>query len=439
MTRAFMLPAALMVLLSGFVTRPCVADEPSQAPASQASSWQKTEDSDAITVERLEMLALEHNPTLDQARAETWKAYGRYVQAGLYPNPEVGYAASEVGNDGRAGQQGSYIQQEFVFGNKLALSQNIGAAERTAADHALALQELRVRNNVRLEYYSILTATRSRDIAKQLLKVAESAAALAKLRRESGEGNRIDELQARGEQQRAAVAVAQSEYVVAAAWKRMLAVVGDPNLTQQQLSGHLEAETLPEITFDELLTRLEGNSPQIRLAEARIGRAQAEYARAEVEPIPNLTLQNTIQYDYSTQYTVVGIQATLPIPVFNRNQGNIAAAEQEWIQASRETRRLRLSLQRDLASRWQQFANARVQVERYRDDVLPTVSETLKLTRDAYEAGETDYLRLLTAQRSYTETYREYIAALGIAWQEAIRLNGLLLSDGLAAAESVTN
>jgi cobalt-zinc-cadmium efflux system outer membrane protein len=438
MTRAFILPAALMVLLSGFVTRLCVADEPSQAPASQASSWQKTEDSDAITVERLEMLALEHNPTLDQARAETWKAYGRYVQAGLYPNPEVGYAASEVGNDGRAGQQGSYIQQEFVFGNKLALSQNIGAAERTAADHALALQELRVRNNVRLEYYSILTATRSRDIAKQLLKVAESAAALAKLRRESGEGNRIDELQARGEQQRAAVTVAQSEYV-AAAWKRMLAVVGDPNLTQQQLSGHLEAETLPEITFDELLARLEGNSPQIRLAEARIGRAQAEYARAEVEPIPNLTLQNTIQYDYSTQYTVVGIQATLPIPVFNRNQGTIAAAEQEWIQASRETRRLRLSLQRDLASRWQQFANARVQVERYRDDVLPTVSETLKLTRDAYEAGETDYLRLLTAQRSYTETYREYIEALGIAWQEAIRLNGLLLSDGLAAAESVTN
>lgn len=433
------LPAALVVLLIGFVTRSGVADEPARAPMRHTGAWQTTKKSDALSVDQLETLAMQHNPTLEQARAETWKAYGRYVQAGLYPNPEVGYAASEVGNDGRAGQQGGYFQQEFVFGNKLALSQKIGAAERTAAEHSLTLQELRVRNNVRLEYYAILAATRSRDIAGQLLEVAESAAALAKLRYENGEGTRIDELQARGEQQRAAVAVAQAENIVAAAWKRMLAVVGDPTLQPQQLAGRLESEPLPEIAFDELLARLENTSPQIRLAEAWIDRARAAYERAEVEPIPNLTLQNTVQYDDSTQYTVVGIQATLPIPVFNRNQGNITAAEQEWIQASRETRRLRLSLKRDLADRWQQFANARVQVDRYRNEVLPTVSETLKLTREAYEAGETDYLRLLTAQRSYAETYREYIAALGTAWQEAVRLNGLLLTDGLVAPESVTD
>ena len=437
--RAFVLSTVLSVPVIGFFTRLGVADEAVQAGMRHIGSRQRTETSAALSIGQLESLAVEHNPTLEQARAETWKAYGRYVQAGLYPNPEVGYAASEVGNEGRAGQQGGYFQQEFVFGNKLALSRNIGAAERTAADHALALQELRVRNNVRLEYYAILAATRSRDIAGQLLKVAESAAALAKLRHENGEGTRIDELQARGEQQRAAVAVAQAENVVAAAWKRMQAVVGDPALQPQQLAGRIEDERLPDISFDDLLARLENSSPQIRLAEARMGRAKAAYARAEVEPIPNLTLQNTVQYDDSTEDTVVGIQATLPIPVFNRNQGNITAAEQEWIQASRETLRLRLSLQRKLANRWQQFANARVQVDRYRDEVLPTVSETLKLTRSAYQAGETDYLRLLTAQRSYTETYREYIAALGVAWQEAVHLNGLLLSDGLAAAESVTD
>lgn len=122
-----------------------------------------------------------------------------------------------------------------------------------------------------------------------------------------------------------------------------------------------------------------------------------------------------------------------------RNQGNITVAEQVRIQASRETQRLRLSLQRDLASRWQNFANARVQVERYRDEVLPTVSDTLKLTRAAYEAGETDYIRLLTAQRTCTETYRDYVSSLGLAWQEVVRLNGMLLSDGLAAVESVTD
>lgn len=435
--RIFVWSAALMPLLATWHSGLAVADEPSRITP-QFAGWRKTQ-TNSLTLQQLENLAVQNNPTLEQARAETWKAYGRYVQAGLYPNPEVGYAASEVGNEGRAGQQGIYVQQEFVFGNKLALSQNIGAAERTAAEHALALQEQRVRNNVRLEYYGILTASKNREIAAQLLQVAENAAQLAKVRREQGEASRLDELQARGEQQRAAVTAAQAENGLAAAWKKMQAVVGDPTLSPQTLAGSLEEATLPDISYQEILSQLEVTSPQIRLAEARIGRAQAAYSRAEVEPIPNVTLQNTVQYDDSTEFTVVGIQVTLPIPVFDRNQGNITVAEQDWIQASRETARLRLSLQRNLASRWQQFSNARIQVQRYRDELLPTVSDTLNLTREAYKAGEVDYIRLLTAQRTYTETYRDYVAALGLAWREAVHLNGLLLSDGLAAHESVTN
>lgn len=427
------------IVLLPMALHPLFASAAEPVPAGPAESAQNRTAPNGLSVDQLEMLAVQHNPTLEQARAETWKAHGRYVQAGLYPNPDVGYAASEMGNDNRAGQQGGYIQQEFVFGGKLGLSQNIASAERVAADHALVLQELRVRNNVRLEFYAILVAERNLDLAKQLYTVAGNAAKLARIRAEQGEASKLDELQARGEQQRAAVAVAQAKNAIDAAWMRMQAVVGDPSLSPQSLAGNIEKNALPDISYDELLGRLQSTSPQIQLAEARIGRAQAAVARAEVEPIPNVTIQNTIQYDDSTKYTVVGLQATLPIPVFNRNQGNITEAENEWIRASRETDRLRLNLQRTLATRWQQFANARIQVQQYRSEVLPTVSETLKLTRAAYEAGEADYLRLLTAQRTYTETYREYVAALGVAWQETVQLNGLFLTDGLAASESVTD
>ncbi len=429
--------SVFLTLLSPLLT---MAAEPvPPAPASAQNGTSQEVAAQGLTIGQLEALAIQNNPTLEQARAETWKTYGRYVQAGLYPNPDVGYAASEVGNEGRGGQQGTYIQQEFVFGGKLGLSQNVASAERDAADHALLLQELRVRNNVRLEYYAILVANRNLDLAKQLFAVAENAARLAKIRSEQGEASKLDELQARGEQQRAAVAVAQATNAVEATWKRLQAVVGDPTLSKQPLAGNIEQNVLPDISYPELLERLQLTSPQIRLAEARINRAEAAVARAEVEPIPNLTIQNTIQYDASTRFTVVGIQATMPIPVFNRNQGNITEAENEWIRASREVDRLRLEQQRALATRWQEFANARVQVEQYRSEVLPTVSETLTLTRSAYEAGEADYLRLLTAQRSYTETYRDYVAALGAAWREAVQINGLLLTDGLAAAESVTD
>lgn len=404
----------------------------------RTASWQPTPGT-TISLERLEGLALQHNPTLHQARAETWKAHGQYVQAGLYPNPQVGYAASEMGNDGKAGQQGGLIQQEFVFGGKLELSQHIAAASRNAADHVLSMQESRVLNNVRLEYYAILAAKRNRQLAAQLLKVSENALKLATVRREQGEGSRLDELQALSEKQRAAVSLAEAENVLSAAWKRMQAVIGDPTLRPQPVEGSIEGPALPAISFDELLQQVESSSPQIRLAEATMGKAQAAYARAEAEPIPNVTIQNTVQYDDSTKFTVVGIQATLPLPLFNRNQGNITTAENEWIRSARERERLQLALRRDLASRWQQFANARVRVERYQKEIIPTVSETMDLTRQAFELGEADYLRLLVAQRSYMETYRDYVSALGTAWQEAVKLNGLLLTDGLTAPESVTD
>lgn len=442
MFRSRLYAAVIAVLAAGLNPLTGFSAEPVPAgPANTASSASSDTSLPAqgLSIDRLEALALQHNPTLEQARAETWKTHGRYVQAGLYPNPQVGYAASEIGNEGRSGQHGGYLQQEFVFGGKLGLSQNIASAEREAADHALLLQELRVRNNVRLEYYAILVAERNLDLAKQLHAVAGNAAKLAKIRSEQGEASKLDELQARGEQQRAAVAVAQAKNAVEAAWRRLRAIIGAPSLTQQPLAGNIEQHDVPDISYDELLAQLQSTSPQIRLAEARIDRAQAAVARAEVEPIPNVTVQNVLQYDTATKYTVVGLQATLPLPVFDRNQGNITEAENEWIRTSREVDRLRLEQQRRMATRWQQFADARIQVRQYRSEVLPTVSETLKLTRAAYEAGEADYLRLLTAQRSYTETYREYVTALGAAWQEAVQLNGLLLTDGLAAPESVTD
>ena len=434
--------AVLAVLTASLNPLVGLSAEPVPAATSRTATPASNSESataQGITIDRLEALALQHNPTLEQARADTWKTHGRYVQAGLYPNPEVGYAASEIGNEGESGQQGGYIQQEFVFGGKLGLSQNVASAEREAADHALLLQELRVRNNVRLEYYAILVAERNLDLAQQLHAVAGNAAKLATIRSEQGEASRLDELQARGEQQRAAVAVAQAKNAVEAAWRRLRAIVGAPSLTRQPLAGNIEQHDIPESSHDELLSQLQSTSPQIRLAEARIDRAQAAVARAEVEPIPNVTVQNVLQYDTATKYTVVGLQATLPLPVFDRNQGNITEAENEWIRASREVDRMRLEQQRRMATRWQQFADARIQVRQYRSEVLPTVSETLKLTRAAYEAGEADYLRLLTAQRSYTETYREYVTALGAAWQAAVQLNGFLLTDGLAAAESVTD
>src|SRR5215467_14090166 len=99
---------------------PCM-QMPQAGQQEQAASNQ----SSAYTLDQLQQLAVDHNPTLKQAQAEIRAAEGRKRQAGMYPNPTVGYIGEQIsGGPQRGGEQGAFVQQDIVLGGKL------GAAKR---------------------------------------------------------------------------------------------------------------------------------------------------------------------------------------------------------------------------------------------------------------------------------------------------------------------
>ena len=113
-----------------------------------------------MTLAQLEDMAARCNPTLAQAAARVQAAHGQYVQAGLYPNPVVGYQASEIGDEGRAGQQGGFIGQEVVTAGKLRLNRDIASQEIRQAEYAWEAQRFRVLSDVRRAFYDVLVAQR---------------------------------------------------------------------------------------------------------------------------------------------------------------------------------------------------------------------------------------------------------------------------------------
>jgi cobalt-zinc-cadmium efflux system outer membrane protein len=126
-----------------------------------------------------------------------------------------------------------------------------------------------------------------------------------------------------------------------------------------------------------------------------------------------------------------GITVSVPIPLFNRNQGAILQSQHQIAAAERALQQLELGIQNRLAAAYERYTNARYQVERYRTAILPAASESLDLMRKTYEAGETNYVSFLVAQRTYFQTninYLEAIQALRIAEAE---IEGLLLSNSL--------
>src|SRR5262245_42220557 len=119
----------------------------------------------------VEELARANHPSLAAASARVEAAHGAWLQAGLGPNPELGYTASEVGNEGRAGQQGGFVSQEFVTGGKLRLSREVAARDIALAEQRLAAQRLRVAADVRIAFYDALVSQRRAQVATDLVRI----------------------------------------------------------------------------------------------------------------------------------------------------------------------------------------------------------------------------------------------------------------------------
>ncbi len=134
---------------------------------------------------------------------------------------------------------------------------------------------------------------------------------------------------------------------------------------------------------------------------------------------------------YQTDDDVAGVQVGIPLPICNRNQGNILTADAELIAAQNESRRIELELQDRLATAYRGYANAREQVERYRAQILPRAQQSWDLVGRGYREGQVDFLVLLTSQRTYTRVNLMFVEALAELRQAETLIDGMLLSDSL--------
>lgn len=390
----------------------------------------KTQVAAGMTLAELEALAERCNPTLALAAARVQAARAQQLQAGLYPNPVVGYIGSEIGNEGRAGQQGGFVSQEVVTAGKLHLNRAVASQEIRQAEYTWAGQRFRVLTDVRRGFYEVLIAQRTVELAQQLVAISESAVKTSEELLKANEVTRADVLQARIEADSAKILLGKAQHRYAAAWRNLAAVIGDSSLQPTTLAGSLE-DGIIQLTWDDALSRLLTESPELAAAEAGVARARAALRRECAGRIPNLDLQAGVQYDHATQDTFASVQVGVPIPIYNRNQGNISKAQAELAAAQEEVRRVRLALEQRLAAVFEQYASARQQVETYTRDIIPNAAESLKLVAAGYRQGEFSYLMLLTSQRTYIQTNLAYLDALRELRSAMTLLEGNLLSNSL--------
>lgn len=379
------------------------------------------------TLVALESIALGRHPTIVRAQQQVAAARGQFQQAGLPPNPLLQYQSEEIGNEGGTGLHSITVSQQYITANKLGLAQQVQTHQVARLSAALRLAELRVLTELRVAFAQTLIAQRRAELANQIVTLSEQSVRSAEQLLQAQEISKIALLQAQVEAEQARISADNAATLLEANRRTLAAAAAMERLPSADLRGELEDGLQPR-PWEATLETLATTSPELMAVGSQLDRARWALQLACAQVTPNVTAQVGIGVDSVSDDTFAVLGVSVPLPVRNRNQGNIRTARANVAAASAAIEQTALDLEGRLAQAAGRYEAARVRYERLRDNVLPGAEETFELSKTAFEAGESNYLTLLTAQRTLVNTRLRILDALGEARQAAAQIDGLLVT-----------
>lgn len=393
-----------------------------------------------LSLAAFQQIALENSPVIRQAAANVENARGAAVQAGLYPNPIVGYQGDTIGTARTAGYNGVFFTQEFVTAGKLSLAQSAALNEMQAAQADLRKARISLASSVRRNYFTVLIAQErlrfSQSIAKLSNEVYQAQIDLVT----GGESAPYEPLQLRVFAVQARNNVVLATNGLDGSWRQLAATIGLPHMARQTVAGSVET-LIPAVDYDTLVTVLQRHT-DLAAANLRIASSRNSLRLAEVQPIPNLTVYAAFQHDDTTPLSdySTNVQVSAPVPVFNRNQGNIASAHADLVRAEQNLNDKNNTLMSSLAETYSRFDSSRTISESYRTELLP---DQVRVYRGVYDRflidGESiDFAQVVVAQQTLATVVTSYLQSLNDAWMATVDLAELLQVDDLMTMDGMT-
>src|SRR5262249_8739185 len=171
----------------------------------------------------------------------------------------------------------------------------------------------------------------------------------------------------------------------------------------------------------------------MQVARAEVTRNQFALKREQVEPIPNVQFRVSTGYDFEREVrtVVTTVNVGVRLPLFDKNQGNIRAAQAQLAYAHADLRRVELSLRQRLSREYARYRPARAVVESYRKENLPDARRAYELYLDSFRRRRAAWPQVLVAQRTYFQISVDYVEALEEMRRGEVGNLGLLLVDGV--------
>jgi cobalt-zinc-cadmium efflux system outer membrane protein len=255
-----------------------------------------------------------------------------------------------------------------------------------------------VRSDVIASYYEVLVAQQRQALARALSELARKSVEVASKRVAAGKISPSDETKARLAAVDAATELNQATAQLVVARTKLGALIGRP---AESVILREPADQLPQVKPLETLLSQAKDATSVQRARSQLAAQEAQTGVERAARVPDLTLSVGSQRDdqVGRRQAVVGL--SVPLPLFNRNEGNLKAALQRTDKAREALAAAQVSASSELATAYTRFEVARNEVALLRQDVIPNARSAYELTLKGFEYGKFPFLEVLDAQRTW--------------------------------------
>ena len=386
-------------------------------------------------------LALRNSPAIQAELASIDAAEGNALQQSLRPNPNAVFEAENFAGDRElSGFDGAEftlgLEQKIETGGKRRFRSNVATHELSMAEQEAMAKILGTLSEIQFALVRHAVAQERLDIAIKRLGLADKTHEAVKTRVSAAAASDIEHTKIDIEQKSAEIEKRQAEKELQVTYALLAKLLGSETL----VTGleHLALDKLPtQPDRSALLVAIE-QSPQAMLLEYNRQRASSAVNLARSQAVPDVTVGLGIRHFNDRDDNALMATLSVPIPLFDRNQGGVAQAKAEANKAEALAHAGSLSLQESALNALEQYGTALQEVSAYQKDIIPSARQAYSQASDGYAAGRYSFLELLDTQRTLYQVQDAWLSSL-LDLHEAKAQTDFLLNEHQALVTDFIN
>ncbi len=366
----------------------------------------------ALTLSQALELVLQKNPELNAAAREVNAFEGTKLQASVFRNPDFITETEEINSHNRNIQPfvTLRISQLFELGGKRHARMNVAGLGQEVAQQAYEARRIEIMARTADAFIDVLEGQSLTEVLEDTQQLTELALGTANKRVAADKAPPMEAIRSKVNLSTVGVELEQARRNLAAAKTRLALLWGEPAPQFSVVQGELESfVVIPGL--DRLLEHIEA-SPVLQQSSKQVAQREAMFKFESTRRIPDIRLGAAIRRYLELDQNTALLDMSIPIPIFDRNQGNRLEAQQRIYQARDQRMAIELQLRAELTRVYESLLAAQRETRVLRDEVLPGAQKAFELINRGYQLGKFSFLEMLDAQRAYFQSRTLYVRAL---------------------------